>query len=126
MSARTCNLDVIALRNVLKKAIDDGWIQTLPTQNLRPLKTKTRKRELVTIADVNRLCTKAIEVSKNGQQFADYVKLMAYCGARRDETLRLDWSDVDWQRKELTIGSDGLAKNHKARRVDFNRRWKDT
>src|ERR1035438_1712607 len=45
---------------------------------------------------------------------------MASCGARRDETLRLKWSDVDWDRKQLTIGSDGMAKNRKARVVDFN------
>jgi len=37
ISGRTVNLDVIALRNVLKKAIDDGWLKTLPTENLRPL-----------------------------------------------------------------------------------------
>ncbi len=120
MSARTVNLDVIALRNVLKKAIDDGWLQTLPTQNLRPLKTTTKKRALVVMADIDRLCAKAMEVSKNGQQFSDYIKLMAYCGSRRDETLRLKWPDVDWQQRQLVVGSDGLAKNHKSRRVDFN------
>lgn len=120
MSARTVNLDVIAFRNVLKKAIDDGWLQTLPTQNLRPLKTTTKKRDLVTMAQINLLCEKAKEVSKNGQQFSDYVRLMAYAGSRRDETLRLKLSDVDWQNKQLVIGSDGLTKNRKARRVDFN------
>jgi integrase len=45
---------------------------------------------------------------------------MACCGSRRSETLRLKWSDVDWQNRQLTIGSDGLAKNHQARVVDFN------
>jgi integrase len=32
----------------------------------------------------------------------------------------LKWSDVDWERRQLTIGSDGMAKNRKARVVDFN------
>ena len=36
------------------------------------------------------------------------------------ESLRLKWSDVDWKQRQLTIGSDGLSKNHKARVVDFN------
>jgi integrase len=40
------------------------------------------------------------------------------------EALRLKWSDVNWQRKQLTIGADGLAKNHKARVVDFNPKLK--
>jgi integrase len=36
------------------------------------------------------------------------------------EALRLKWGDVDCERKQLTIGADGLAKNHKSRAVDFN------
>lgn len=119
-NARTVNLGVVVLRNVLRKAIDDGWIKTLPTDNLRPLKWTPKKRELVTFQNIEKLCTAALEVSKNGQQFSDYVLLMAYCGARRSETLRLKWSDVDWQQKQMTVGSDGLAKNHEARVVDFN------
>ena len=30
------------------------------------------------------------------------------------------WSDVDWGQQQLTIGSDGLSKNHESRAVDFN------
>lgn len=36
------------------------------------------------------------------------------------ETLRLKWQDVDWQQKQMTVGSDGLAKKHKPRVVDVN------
>jgi len=46
--------------------------------------------------------------------------LMAYSGARRNETLRLRWEDVDFGRAHITIGADGLAKNHEHRAVDFN------
>jgi integrase len=34
--------------------------------------------------------------------------------------LRLKWSDVDWNQRQLTIGADGLAKNHKSRMEDVN------
>ena len=120
VSGRTVNLDVIALRNVLRHAIDDGWITRLPTENLRPLKWTAPKRDLVTDADITAFCTAALTATKNGQQLADYVKLMAYSGARRNEALRLKWSDVNWERKQLTVGSDGLAKNRQSRSVDFN------
>ena len=126
LTGRTVNLEVICFRNVMKRAIDDGWITSLPTLNLRPLKWTPRKRQLVSAEDIDRLCKAAIEGGKdgekfkNGQLFADYVKLMAYCGSRRSESLRLKWSDVDWQNQQLTIGSDGLAKNHQVRVVDFN------
>lgn len=124
ISGRTVNLDIIALRNVLKKAIDDQWLKVLPTENLRPLKWTPHKRELVTQADIERICEAAMKVSKNGQEFADYVMLMAYSGARRNEALRLKWADVDWQNEQLTIGADGLNKGREIRAVDFNQKLK--
>ena len=120
ISGRTVNLDVIALRNVLKMAVDDGWLKFLPTENMRPLKWTAKKRGLVTAAEIERLCAAAKENSKNGQQVTDYLWLMAYSGARRNEALRLRWADVDLERGQLTIGADGLAKNHESRVVDFN------
>jgi integrase len=121
-SGRTVNLEVTCFRNVMKRALDDNWINTLPTENLRPLKWTPQKRCLLTWEEINRLCAVAEngEVFKNGRQFADYVRLMAFCGSRRDETLHLKWSDVDWQQKQLTIGADGMTKNRKSRVVDFN------
>jgi integrase len=120
VSGRTVNLAVGALRNVLNRAIDDGWIQRLPTENLRPLRWTPKRKELVSLAQINSLCDAALEISKNGVQFSDYIKLMAFCGSRASETLRLAWYDVNWEQKQLTIGSDGLAKNHQSRVVDFN------
>jgi hypothetical protein len=46
-SGRTLNLCVTVLRNVLKKAIDDGWITRLPTENLRLAKWTPKKRAAV-------------------------------------------------------------------------------
>lgn len=120
ISGRTVNLDVIALRNVLKMAVDDGWLKFLPTENMRPLKWVAKKRGLVTGAEIQTLCEAAKANSKNGQQLADYLWLMACTGARRNETLRLRWADVDFERGQLTIGADGLAKNHESRVVDFH------
>lgn len=121
-SGRTVNLEVTCFRNVMNRAVDDGWIMALPTLNLRPLKWTAHKRTLLPRESIDRLCETAVkdETFKNGREFADYVKLMPACGARRDETLRLKWSDVDWERKKLTIGSDGMAKNRKSPVVDFN------
>jgi integrase len=120
ISGRTVNLDVIVLRNVLRRAIDDGWIKTMPTDNLRPLKWIAKKRGLVSADEIKQLCAGASQATKNSQQFADYVKLMAYSGARRNEALRLTWADVDWGQRQLTVGSDGLAKNREHRVIDFN------
>jgi integrase len=120
VSNRTVNLAVTCFRNVLKMAIDDGWLQRLPTENLRPLKWVAKRKKLYTAAEIENLCQAALEVSKNGVVFGDLMRFLSYCGTRISETLRLKWSDVDWQQEQITIGSDGLAKNHKPRSVDFN------
>ena len=94
--------------------------QRCPRRILRPLKWTPRKRELFGAGQLEAVCNAAIENSKNGAEFADYLRLLACCGARMSEALRLKWPDVDWNQRQLTIGADGLAKNHKSRVVDFN------
>lgn len=126
LSGRTINLAVVCLRNVLKRAIEKGHIQRLPTENLAPQKYIPRKRALVTMADIEKLCEAAWQAGddgaplKNAQQLCDYVKLLAFCGARRNEALRVRWQDVDWGNRQLTIGWDGQTKSRKSRVVDFN------
>jgi integrase len=135
VSPRTINLDVIALRVVLKGALEDGLIQRLPTEGLRPLKTTTRRRSLFTSQDLENLCAAAsdtredksgamVPVTENAQQFTDYIKFMAYCGARRNEALAVRWQDVDFKQAQLTIGAEGDTKNRSARVVDFNPKLK--
>ena len=119
-TGRSANLSLTVLRNVLNHAVDNGLILKSPADGIRPVKWVPKKRSLVTHAEIESLCAAAIEHLQNGQQVADYVRVMARCGSRRNETLRLKWSDVDWERKQLTIGADGMTKNHKARVVDFN------
>jgi integrase len=131
LKPRTCNLDVISLRCCLKQARQDGWIQRLPMEGFKPLKTTTPRRPFFSTADIESICQAALErsedgspVTKNGQQFADYVRLLAYSGARRNEALRLRWQDVDFDQEQLHIGSDGDTKNSETRTVDFNAKLK--
>lgn len=131
VSNRTIQLDLIALRNVLKYAIKKKHLKVLPKVDKDDLLWTPKKRGLISAAEIDTICRTAFEMrpdedgtlqpaSKNAQQFADYIRLMAYSGGRRDETLRLKWADVNWDTGQLTIGSDGLSKNGKPRVVDFN------
>jgi integrase len=135
-SARTVNLEVTIFRNVMRRAIDQKLILHLPTDNLRPLKSKPRKRQLILRQEIDTLldlCHQPRFISSrvaapgetgqplaNSQEFADYLRLLCFSGARKAEATRLSWSDVDWNNHQLTIGSDGQAKNRKWRVVDFN------
>jgi integrase len=117
---RTVNIDVIVLRNVLNEAKEDGLIVRLPTDGIKPKKAKTPIRPLLTPADFNELCEGTAKCKKNQVQVLDYLRLLAYSGARRDEALALKWDDVNFERKFLRVGADGNTKNSKARYVDFN------
>jgi integrase len=138
LTKRTALLDIIVLRNVLKEARDvEELIQELPVPPglNRKLKTVAPKRELFTPDELEKLCKAAVAkkedgtpVTKNGQQFCDYVRLMAYSGARRNEALALNWADVDFKGEKLTVerqaggedGTDETTKNATGRTVDFN------
>lgn len=120
-AARTVNLGVIVLRNILNRAIEDGWLSAIPFQ-IKPLKATPARKDLLTHSDIERLCASAMEHSKNGAEFSYYVKFLAYSGARRNEALRVRWQDVDWDNGQVTIGWDGQTKNRLARVVDFNDR----
>lgn len=120
-SPRTTNLYVIALRLVLKRGLEEGLIHELPTAGLRPLKVATKKRDLVEMTTFDAVLAAAGEATKNAVQFRDYLRFLLCCGAREQEALRVSWADIDFENEQLTIGADGLSKNHEARRVDFNK-----
>jgi integrase len=136
---RTVALDLIALRNVLNAAIDSDHMRELPRfprvkvppPPRRPLITPEEFENLLTCC----FATKADgePLTKNGQQLNDFLRLLAFTGAREQEALRLRWSHVDFKRRrifigadetftatEITIGSGGTSKSRSSRIVDFN------
>ena len=131
----TVNGNLVVLRNVLRLAKTEGLLKVLPTAEIQPLKCKAARRPLFTAADLDRLCNAAFEtkadkdgkqipVTKNAQEFVDYLRLLAYSGAREQEALALRWQDVDLKRGQLTIGASVDTKNRTARTVDFNPKLK--
>lgn len=130
-SPRTCNLDVIILRNVINRAIEDGLLPANPITGLKPLKVTTQKRSLVDAADLGKIHEAifqtrtndkqaTVPVTQNAVQFSDYLRFLQFTGAREKEALRVKWADVDMDGGRVTIGADGDTKNHKGRTVDFN------
>jgi integrase len=120
VSERTANLDIIRLRNVLKSAMDDGYIRELPRIKMLD-EAPPPKRNLVTPAEFDRLIKAAQDAcEKNGEQLADYLRFLAFSGAREKEALRVKWADVDFENERVMIGADGLSKNRESRTVEFN------
>ena len=120
VSERTTNLDIIRLRNVLKSAVDDGYVRELPKVKMLD-EAPPPKRNLVTPTEFDRLIDAARNgCEKNGEQLADYLRFLAFSGAREKEALRIKWADVDFERERVTIGADHLTKNWESRTVEFN------
>ena len=111
-SPRTFNLDQGALRNVLKRAVEDGHLleANLIALRLKNLKvTKPPKRGLLTPAEFERLLQAVPKAcAKNAEQFADYLRFLAYSGAREQEALKIRWEDVDFKNARVTIGAGGV------------------
>jgi integrase len=120
VAERTANLDVIRLRNVLKSAIDDGYIRELPKIKMLD-EPPPPTRDLVRPAEFDGLIDAARNAcEKNGEQLVDYLRFLAFSGAREKEALRIKWADVDLDRERVTIGADRLTKNWESRTVEFN------
>jgi integrase len=119
-SARTVNLDLMVLRNVLNAAIEDGHLRQLPRFKLLE-QPPSPKRQLITPSELNRLIDSArTKCRKNGGQLSDYLQFLAYSGAREKEALRIKWQDIELEGEKLVIGADGLSKNGESRTVEFN------
>jgi integrase len=120
VSERTANLDLFVLRNVLNTGVDDGHLRELPRIKMLD-EAPPPKRDLVTPAQFDRLITAARNAcEKNGDQLADYLRFLAFSGAREKEALRIKWADLDFERERVTIGADRLTKNWESRTVEFN------
>jgi integrase len=120
LSNRTRNVSLVCLRGVLKEARLDGHLKTLPVEGIPWQRVDSKPRALMTSQEIDLFCRASMVATKNGQEFADYVRLMAYCGAREQEAIKIQWADVDFERGLLTVGSDADTKNREGRHVDFN------
>jgi integrase len=120
VSERTANLDIIRLRNVLKSAVDDGYLRELSKIKMLE-EAPPPKRDLVRPTEFDGLIDAARNAcEKNGEQLVDYLQFLAFSGAREKEALRIKWADVDFERERVTIGADQLTKNWESRTVEFN------
>jgi integrase len=119
-SPRTINLHVITLRNLFKMAKIEGYVKILPTDGVTQMKIAHTERNLLTNDQIDAVCSKAMAQHKrNGQQFADFIRLLAFCGGRTSEVLKLTWRDVEFKNKVLVFKGVN-TKNSQTRRVDFN------
>ena len=103
VSPRTLNLSLTTLRNVLRSAIDEGWMVESPARRIKWQKVPRKNRQLFTSSQLELLCKSAKEESVNHQLFCDFVRFLCFSGARIGEAMPLSWADVDFKRSRSSL-----------------------
>lgn len=118
-SPRTVNLDVISLGNLFKRAVRENLAVSSPAAGWEPLRHRAPQRPLWSLEQIESVVEEAAK-GRRGQTVVDYLRLLAYSGARRQEAIELCWSDVDFERR--TVHFHRATKYGKARTLDMNPR----
>jgi integrase len=107
----------------------------LPTDNWEPIpQPPARVRTFLSVEDVEKLiATAGARASKTignrARLLADYLALLAHSGMRRTEALYLEWTDIDFKNRRVTLQGtkrmpDGKevdwTKNRVSRVIPFN------
>jgi integrase len=112
--------EIVTLRQVLKTAIRQGWIQHLPDMSLPYRKSgKVEHRGWFSPGELSRLIEASRKRMSDGvggrplrwkweyEQFHDYLIFMSNTGLRPDESARLEFRDVtivqDWDTQETIL-----------------------
>lgn len=112
------------LRNIIERAINDGFVEDIPNPCRRIKQHKKRRRErrfsieelktIVTTIEESREYYTAIQAS-----CADIVLMALYTGQRRGNVMTIQWSEVDIERRLWTIPAS-KAKNKRRTLVYLN------
>lgn len=119
VSNRTINLDMTALNNAMRYAVERGWIKVAP--RVRKLKeAKSPRRPLLSSAQIKLLLRQAEEVTKNAELLRLYIRFLVLTGCREQEALNVRKADVDMNRGVLHVGWNGDTKSGLGRDIQFN------
>ncbi len=145
----TVNRDATRIKAVLSKAIEWGILQEHPLTKLKPLKIDRSPNVRYLMEDEEqrlritldqrekRICDERTSANKwrtereyellpdiSQLAFADYLKplvlLSLNTGARQGELLRIEWDDIDFDRKSLALVMRGKRKSY-TRHIPLNK-----
>jgi integrase len=97
VSNSTVNREVIMLKHMFKKAVEWGYLPINPLRNVKLLKEPPGRIRYVKPEEWQRL------LSACSPEIRNLVIFARHTGLRRSEIFNLEWSDLDWEQKRLTI-----------------------
>jgi integrase len=124
---RTVNLIMALVRSILRFAVANGHLAASPTDRLGrgklmlPVEKAKLAPPIEHAEDVGRLLATLRDMGDELRRpdLHPLFALLVYTGARRGEALGLRWSDVDLERRMITVrrSYDGQTKSSKQRTV---------
>ena len=122
--ATAANNVVNLLRNIIERAISDGFVDEIVNPCARIKLHKKRRRERRFTAEELRKIIETIEESREYYTpihniCADIVLMALYTGQRKNNVMTIEWSEVDTERRLWTIPAS-KAKNKRRTVVYLN------
>jgi integrase len=99
VSPATVNRETVMLKHMYRKAVEWGYLISNPIQNVKKLKEPPGRVRYVKPAEWQRLLSACSSDTRNLVIFARHT------GLRRSEIFNLQWEDIDWDTKQMTIRS---------------------
>ncbi len=98
VSNATVNREVALLKHMFKKAIEWGYLKINPLRNVKMLKEPPGRIRYVKPEEWPRL------ISECSPELRNIVIFARHTGLRRGEIFNLQWQDIDWENRLITIG----------------------
>lgn len=97
VSPSTVNREIIMLKHMYKKAVEWGYLIVSPIRNVKILKEPPGRVRYVKPAEWQRL------LSACSRDIRNIIIFARHTGLRRGEIFNLQWNDIDWDNKRITI-----------------------
>lgn len=110
LSPRTVNNARMILNNALKRAVGDNIINKNPVTFTKPIKVSIPKIHVLSIEECQKLVMSASQESNKAMAIALLVALET--GFRKGEIFGLKWSDIDFEKKTISINRTCITSNH--------------
>lgn len=110
LSARTVNNARMILNNALKRAMGDNLINKNPVTFTKPIKTEIPKINVLSVDECQKLVVSASQEPNKAMAIAIIIALET--GFRKGEVFGLQWSDIDFKKKTISINRTCITSNH--------------
>ena len=114
----TVNKELTAIKHVFNKAIQWGYQKENPVINVKKLRVSQKKYRFLSLDEINLVLTHCTE------HIRPILLTAIHTGLRKSEVFRLEWKDINFESKILTVTAKGEehTKNYRNREIPMTDR----